>query len=159
MLAYYGNAFSRSWSATWDWATGQGIYLTWLLAFGVVVCAGIFAVVRATRKDHSWDDAVGEVRKALGDFVIAVFGASVFVLLLMFCVFFVWDAPTQSKISQNALASLRTENSDAITHLNEENAKIIGKLNEKIVDLQSKPKIKRQSAGSVVSKFTYASHA
>lgn len=92
--SYYGHAFTRSWYSAWDWATGQGIYLTWLFALGVVIAAAIYAAVRAWRKHHSWSQAVSDVRKALGDFVMAAFGGTVVVLVLLFVVFFIRDAHT-----------------------------------------------------------------
>jgi hypothetical protein len=138
MLAYYAGAFSRSWMAAWEWATGQGIFLTWLLGFGVLICAIGFAMFRAIGKHHSWNDAINDARKAVQDFFLAMVVASIFVLALLFVVFFVKDAPRQIALAENTIKSLKTENAQTIEQLKKENAKTVDQLKADIANLQSK---------------------
>jgi hypothetical protein len=79
----YQGAIGRSWFSAWDWATGQGIFLTWAFAVGVVVCAVLYAVFRAHRKHHSWGDAMSDAKEAIRDFVLAAIGATVFLLFYL----------------------------------------------------------------------------
>ena len=147
MWKYYHDATGRSWDAAWEWATGQGIYLTWLFAIGVVACAAIYATIRAVRKHHSWGDAMSEVRRAIKDFILAAIGASAFVLLLLFVVFFVRDAPTKMMALEkqlndqdlkhtSELEHLRSENQSALSQLKDENNSAVEKLNIEIADLK-----------------------
>jgi hypothetical protein len=105
--SYYGAAISRSFAAGWDWAIGQGLTLTILLGIGAVVCASLYAVIRAFRRSHSWTDAMNSVGKAIRDFLVAGVGAVIVMLVIMFGWFFVRDAPEQL----NA-ANARAKNSE-----------------------------------------------
>jgi hypothetical protein len=124
--------------AAWEWATGQGIFLTWLLGFGVLICAIGFAMFRAIGKHHSWNDAINDARKAVQDFFLAMVVASIFVLALLFVVFFVKDAPRQIALAENTIKSLKTENAQTIEQLKKENAKTVDQLKADIANLQSK---------------------
>ena len=69
LLDYYVGAFTRSGSAAWLWATGQGILLTWLLPVGLSIASIAIAVGRAAIKYHSWQEAKNHVGNTLADFV------------------------------------------------------------------------------------------
>jgi len=138
VLSYYLAAASRSWSAAWSWATGQGIILTWLLAFGVLFVAIAFAVVRAWRKDHSWKDAVKHAGWAFRDFLVAGVLSSGFVLALLFAVFFVRDAPTQLAESKHSIEQLKADHQKELTTISSEYEAEAGALKKKIADLESK---------------------
>jgi hypothetical protein len=98
MLAYYQGAISRSWWAAWDWATKQGILLTWSLAAAVLFCAIVFTAFRALRRYHSWSQAMSEVRTAIMDFVLSAIAGTAVLFAALFGVFFVSDAPEQIQV-------------------------------------------------------------
>jgi len=142
MLAYYQEAVSRSWVGAWEWATGQGIYLTWLLGFCVLTCAVVFAVFRAIRKHHSWRNAMNDARKAVQDFFLAMVVSSIVVLTILFMGFFVRDAPVQIALAKDAIRSLKTDNAKAIEQLNATIADLQSKLDDR--DAQRQERTKQQ---------------
>ena len=127
MFEYYQGAVSRSWMASWEWVTAQGIYLTWLLGSGVLICAVSFAIFRAIKKHHSWGNAMNDARKAVQDFFLAMVVSSILILAILFAVFFVKDAPIQAELTKSKIETL-----------NAENAKSTDQLKATIADLQSK---------------------
>ena len=137
MLAYYVAAISRSWIAGWDWATGQGIILTWSLAGAVLVLSVCFAAVKAIRKHHSWRDAFNDARRAVQDFLLAMVVSSILVLVSLFVVFFVKDAPTQMALAKQAIELVKTESEQRTDKLTSENAKIVDRLKAEIAALQN----------------------
>ena len=138
MLSYYESALGRSWTSTWAWATGQGIYLTWLLGLGVLVAAVCFALIRAIRKHHSWSDAMKDARKAVQDFFFAMVISSSLALAVLFMVFFVQDAPTQLALANGELDALRNQTAKNIDQLTANNANVVSQLKAQIADLQSR---------------------
>jgi hypothetical protein len=106
---YYKAALSRSWIAVWDWATGQGIVLTWALAASALFCAMLVTFFRAFRKHHSWSDALTDVRSAVRDFILSAVGATLFLFFVLFAIFFVKDAPEQASLAQRQVTSLKTQ--------------------------------------------------
>jgi hypothetical protein len=90
-IAYYLAAIHRSWQAAWGWASGQGILLSLLFALAVFVVAILYAVF-ATR---SWSTAMSEIRQAVQRFVVAVVGIPLVVMMVLFIIFFIQDAPTE----------------------------------------------------------------
>jgi hypothetical protein len=102
--SYYASAIPRAFWAGWDWAVAQGLYLTLLLGVGAVVCATLYAVIRAMRRSHSWADAWNHVGQSIRDFFIAGVGAVVFMLLFMLVVSFVQDAPVQLQKAREKIA-------------------------------------------------------
>jgi hypothetical protein len=138
MLSYYEHAVARSWTAAWEWATGQGIILTWLLAGGVVVAAIVFAALRAISKHHSWRDALNDAKKAVLDFFLAAVASSFLVLAFLFAVFFVRDAPKQAVIAENTISSLKVDNARTIAGLKEENGRTVAQLKSEMANLQSR---------------------
>jgi hypothetical protein len=95
ILSYYEIAIPRAFWAGWDWAIGQGLLLTILLGIGSVICASLYAVIRSMKRSLSWSDAMNHVGQAVADFLIAGFGAIVIVMMFLFVIFFVRDAPNQ----------------------------------------------------------------
>jgi hypothetical protein len=136
LLDYYVGAFTRSWSAAWLWATGQGILLTWLLAVGLSIASIAIAVGRAAIKYHSWQEAKNHVGNTLADFAGVVVLSSIITLIILFGVFFVRDAPDQIAAANKAIDNLKSENAKAITELKAKYEDDIGQLNKKIVELQ-----------------------
>ena len=100
--SYYWAAIPRAFWSAWEWAIGQGLLLTILLALALLVCATAYALMRVLRRRHSWDHAMEEVGRALRDFLVAGLAASAVALLILFGIFFVRDAPTE-------LGKLQTE--------------------------------------------------
>jgi hypothetical protein len=109
IIEYYKGAFSRSWAAAFDWATGQGIALTWAMAISTFVCALAVTAVRARLRHHSWDDAVRGAKGAVRDLLLYCFGASLFLLFCLFAIFFVRDAPEQFASVQQLIERLRAQ--------------------------------------------------
>jgi hypothetical protein len=116
-LTYYYEAFKRCALAAWDWATGQGLYLTWMIAVGVVISAVLYAVMRAVRKHHTWEDAFGNIRKSVEEFIFVVFAGTFIALVLLFFTFFVRDAPERLAAEQAAVSTLRADNLRALADL------------------------------------------
>ena len=85
-----------------------GLLLTILLGIGAVICASLYAVIRAMRRSHSWSDAMNHVWRAIADFLIAGFGAIVIVLIFLFVVFFIRDAPNQLGNANNEITNWQT---------------------------------------------------
>jgi hypothetical protein len=136
MFDYYVGAFSRSESAAWSWATGQGILLTWLLAIGLPFASIAIAVARAAVKYHSWQEAKKHVGNTLADFAGAIALSSVIALILLFAVFFVRDAPDQIAAATKAIDELKSENARVFTALKAKYEDEVGQLNKKIIELQ-----------------------
>jgi uncharacterized membrane protein len=47
MWMYYTEAIHRTFYAAINWALSQGLLLTFLMAFGVLVCAALIAIFRS----------------------------------------------------------------------------------------------------------------
>jgi hypothetical protein len=107
--SYYAEAIPRAFLAGWDWMLSEGILLTLLLAFALLVWAIGFASFRAFGRRHSWADAMTEVRKAARDFGIAGIAATGLALAILFVVFFVRDAPTQLLKASDEIQTLKRE--------------------------------------------------
>ena len=106
--SYYAEAIPRAFWAAWDWMLGQGILLTILLAFTLVVSASGFAIYRACRRQHSWADARKVVGHAIKDFGIAGLAATALALIIVFCIFFIIDAPHQLELANQQITKLKT---------------------------------------------------
>jgi hypothetical protein len=132
---YYVDAFSRSLSAAWAWATGQGILLTWLLAVALAIASVVYALARASIKYHSWAEAKKHVDTTLGDFFSTAVISSLIAFCLLFAIFFVRDAPEQVSALTKSVVTLKDENAKAAGELKNKYEAEIGQLNKKIVEL------------------------
>src|SRR2546421_10683789 len=100
--SYYPAAFVRAFWSAWDWAVGQGLYLSILLA----VCALIFTIARAMGRSRSWADAKGDVVHALADFISAGVAATCIGLFILFVIFLMRDPPTQLQKAREEIIRL-----------------------------------------------------
>jgi hypothetical protein len=100
MGAYYHKAFPRAFHAAIEWAIGQGWVLILSLAVAGLVCAALFAFVRAARRHDSWSIALGDIRSAVTDFLLVFAGATIVVICALFVIFLVRDAPDQVSIAR-----------------------------------------------------------
>jgi len=82
----------------------------------VLLIAVVFAVVRASRKHHSWTAAVADSGKAWHFFVFAVV-ASALLLAFLFVIFFVRDAPDQMTLAMNTIDGLKSQHVKRTTEL------------------------------------------
>lgn len=93
---YYQGAVLRSFAAACVWALNQGIALNILFFLSVFFCAIAYATIRAHRKLYGWADAMRDMKGAARDFSLALFGTTAVVMVILFFVFFIADAPTQT---------------------------------------------------------------
>jgi hypothetical protein len=140
VLAYYRAAIPRAFSAGWHWAVGQGLYLTILLATGLLIFAIIYSVIQALRRVHSWADAVSNIHHAIADFFGAAIIATLITLLILFMVFLVMDAPLQINLANKKITDLNqrlnsVENDKEITI-----EKLKGEKDSEIAILQARVK-------------------
>src|ERR1700730_8190470 len=119
MLQYYSAAIPRAFYAAIEWAFSQGWILSLLLGLG----ATFFTALRAARRHHTWGDAMKDIRTAITDFAVAFVGATVVVLVFLFVVFFVKDAPNQFTIVNDKIKTLTKENNSLRAQLTAQNSK------------------------------------
>jgi hypothetical protein len=106
VFSYYRLAITRAFWEAWDWAVGQGLYLTILLAIGLLIIAVVYSTLQALRRVHSWADVMSDIGHAITDFFTASIVAAVIALLIVFIVFFIKDAPSQVSQANIRIAEL-----------------------------------------------------
>jgi hypothetical protein len=116
-IDYYKAAFERSFSSGLDWALAQGLLLTLLFAFGLLVVAIFYTSFRWIRRRHSRAEAMSQIATAIKDFVLAAIAGTVVVLLVLFVIFFVQDAPQQMAILQRQIDGAKTDGAKSINDL------------------------------------------
>jgi hypothetical protein len=93
VTSFYWHGFVRALTEALDWCLGQGLVLSVVIAAAIFIWSGVFAAVRAARKEHSWARALTHTKSALRDFIIGGVLAGAAVMFGAALIFWIVDIP------------------------------------------------------------------
>lgn len=106
VIAYYKESIPRIFWASWDWAIGQGLSLTVVLAVALPLFVIVFEVVCAWRRYKTWAEAKKHIRSAVGRFLREIIVIIIVAPTILFVIFFIQDAPNQIRIRDEKIVRL-----------------------------------------------------
>lgn len=131
MWDYYTEAVQRSLWAAWDWAVGQGLWLT----FWIAVAAAASDLLRRLHGRWKLPTERNAVVKDIGKkALIDLAGTPLLFLVAVFLWFFIHDAPEQIRLGKEQVKSASSASTAEISRLNGEILRLSSELMNKKVN-------------------------